>query len=128
MLAQPFFWPQTGFNGSRTFAYQGPAPAVEKRGATGIREFFSYPNPVVKTEAVDFKYGFSATATDVRLDIFTYTGYHVYSRSGLPGAFPAMNEHRVFLERFGPAVYRCRLEAKVGGKRYTRYWKMAVVK
>ena len=79
-------------------------------------------------EKTVFRYEFGAPATGVRLDIFTYTGFHVYSIKDLPSRYPSADEHEVALGKFGPGVYRCRLEASVDGKKQVKYWKMAVVK
>ena len=120
-------WPQTGNGNSRTFAWNGLLPAgtpVENEALT----FFNYPNPVQGVSQTTFKYKFSAPATNVRLEIFTYTGFSLYAVSGLSGSFPDWNEHAVSMNIFGPGVYRCRMEAVVNGVKQIRYWKMAVIK
>jgi hypothetical protein len=82
-----------------------------------------------------FKYKFSGKATKVRLDIFTFTGFSVFSSSsmGVPpsnltGSYPDWNELRVPVNRLGPAVYRCRMEATINGKKYAKFWKLAVTR
>ena len=91
--------------------------------------FFTYPNPTNGSKYVVFKYKFSAPARDVRLDVFTIAGLHVLSKTGISGSFPDFNElPPVSLETFGPGIYRCRLEAVVGGTKYSNTWKMAVEK
>ena len=46
----------------------------------------------------------------------------------LTGSYPSWNEHNVSIEKLGPGVYRCRLEATINGKKHSRFWKMAVIK
>lgn len=137
MLPDTVFWAQCGFNSSRSFAYSGLSPvalASEKDPIT----LFSYPNPaVVKNNQNDvvFRYKFNGPASNVRLDIFTYSGFRVYSMStmgkapgNLSGSFPDWNELIVSVKDFGPAVYRCRMEATINGKKHSQFWKMAVIK
>lgn len=137
ILPDSLFWPQTGGNNQRTFAYVGEfTPIINKQKEPLL--FHSYPNPVYIQQgvsSVNFKYQFSAPAKNVRLDIFTMTGFHVFSlnKMGLPpyqltGSSPDWNEVIVSLKDFGPAVYRCRMEAIVNGKKEVKYWKMAVIK
>jgi hypothetical protein len=121
-------WRQTGYDGSRCFAYLGAAPKATAKQGPPIT-FFTYPNPTNGSKYVSFKYKFSAAAQNVRLDVFTMSGLHVLSKTGLSGSFPDFNElPPQSLDTFGPGVYRCRLEAVVGGTKYVNYWKMAVVK
>jgi hypothetical protein len=127
-LSGPMHWPQTGFDEARSFAYRGPDPGCPRSRRKEVVEFYSYPNPTNAADAVTFRYELSAKASMVRLDVFTYTGYHVYSAANLSGAFPGPNEHVVPVRDFGPAVYRCRLEATFGNTSDVRYWKMAVVR
>jgi hypothetical protein len=128
IIGDSILWQETGYNGSRCFAYLGPVTRgtlVESAPIT----FFTYPNPTNGSQFVVFKYKFSAAAQNVRLDVFTMAGLHVFSRTGLSGSFPDFNElSPVSLSTFGPGVYRCRLEAVVGGTKHVNYWKMAVVK
>lgn len=128
VIGDSMIWQQTGYNGTRCFAYLGSAPKntlVENAPIT----FFTYPNPTNGSAYVWFKYKFSAAARNVRLDVFTMAGLHVLSKTGISGSFPDYNElPPVSLSTFGPGVYRCRIEAVVGGTKYVNYWKMAVVK
>ncbi|MCX7726704.1 MAG: hypothetical protein N2053_07630, partial [Chitinispirillaceae bacterium] len=134
ILPDSLFWPQNGYNGSRTFAYGGkkvPVVVIEKEPL----EFFSYPNPVKKSDFVSFKYKFSELAKNVKIDIYSYSGYKVYSQNKmgsppyeLSGSAPDWNIHTVSIKNLGPGVYKCRIEAEIGGKKYYKYWKMAVVK
>lgn len=126
----PNSWSQTGFDGSRSFTFGGPVA-----NAVAVREpaidLYSFPNPTDGSGKVVFRYKFSGPAKDIKLDIFTYTGHHVYSwrpDSDAPATYPDWNEHMVSIKKLGPAVYRCRLGATVKGKKVTRYWKMAVVR
>lgn len=128
VLKQPLVWPETGSDGARTFAYRGPPPTCAASGHKRITQFYSYPNPTDGAATVTFRYELSAEAKSVRLDVFSYTGYHVYSAENLPGEYPGPNEHVVPLRGIGPAVYRCRLEAEFGGRKDVTYWKMAVVR
>jgi len=128
ILSDSLLWAQAGFDASRRFAYLGPPPAVSAPGPPAISYFYNYPNPTGGLDMTVFRYAFSAPATNVRLDVFTYTGYHVYSARSLPSLYPSSDEHQLPLDRFGPGVYRCRLEATVGGSKQVKYWKMAVVK
>jgi hypothetical protein len=134
MLPDSFFWPQTGYGGGRSFAFAGGAPPPVKREQDDIT-FLSFPNPVRKAETVTFKYKFNAPATNVRMDIYSYTGFRVYSQStmgapprNLTGSYPDWNLHTVPIKNLGPGVYRCRLEASVNGKQQHRIWKMAVIR
>ena len=134
MAGKGLFWKQTGYDGSRPFAYMAALPQ-NQAAVTIPLSFYSWPNPApdpaqTKGEnVVNFKYSFSGPAKNVRLDIFTYTGFHVYSKTGLSGSYPSPNElSNISLANFGSGVYRCRMEAEVNGKKYIQYWKMAVVK
>ena len=49
-------------------------------------------------------------------------------KDGLSGDFPDWNEFKVNLRKYGPGIYRCRMEAQVNRKKYSKIWKMAVVK
>ncbi|HUI93951.1 MAG TPA: hypothetical protein VLX68_17035 [Chitinivibrionales bacterium] len=128
VIGDTIVWQQLGYNGSRPFAYLGSSPQIGPADNRPI-VFYSYPNPTNGSKYVVFKYKFSAPARDVRLDIFTIGGLHVLSKTGISGSFPDYNElPQLSLETFGPGIYRCRLEAVVGGTKYTNTWKMAVVK
>ena len=126
-------WKQTGGGGDRSFAYSGQLGNVNDSSGKPL-VFFSWPNPTDRLQTngkniVNFKFKFSGPAKNVRLDIFTYTGYHVFSKSGLSGSFPDWNSlDDISLANFGSGVYRCRMEAEVSGKKQVQYWKMAVVK
>jgi hypothetical protein len=125
-------WPQTGYNNARAFAYLGAATATAAADRQPIA-LFSYPNPTNGARNVNFKFKFNGPADNVRLDIYTYTGYHVYEWKAQPGTYVTFwkdwNElPPVSLAKFGPGVYRCRLEATVNGKKESTFWKMAVVK
>jgi hypothetical protein len=127
------YWKQTGGGGARSFAYYGSLGQIKDPDGKPLT-FFSWPNPTDKLQTggrnvVNFKYKFSGPAQNVRLDIFTYSGRHVFSKTGMPGSFPGWNAlDDISLVNFGSGVYRCRMEAEVGGKKRVEYWKMAVVK
>jgi FG-GAP repeat. len=128
MVGNSLLWKQTGYDGSRPFAYLASVAGSAKTENTPVF-FFSYPNPTNGSKYVVFKYKFSGPAKNVRLDIFTYTGLHVFSQANLSGSFPGENQlSPVSLANYGSGVYRCRFEAEVSGKKYVQYWKMAVVK
>jgi hypothetical protein len=128
VIGNSIIWKQLGYNASRPFAYLGAASGSTIKENAPI-SFHSYPNPTSGSKYVFFKYKFNAAAQDVRLDIFTMSGIHVFSKTGLSGSFPDWNElPNVSLETFGPGIYRCRLEAKINGKKQVQFWKMAVVK
>jgi hypothetical protein len=126
-------WKQTGGGSDRSFAYSGQLGNVNDSSGKPL-VFFSWPNPTDKLQTggkniVNFKFKFSGPAKNVRLDIYTYTGYHVFSKTGLSGSFPGWNAlDDISLANFGSGVYRCRMEAEVSGKKQVQYWKMAVVK
>ncbi len=128
------FWPMPGFDPGRSFAYGSYKP-VEKVKQTEPIRLYNFPNPTDGAEKTIFRYAFSGTATNVKLDIFSITGINVYSKktmgtapSELTGSYPDWNEHIVSLKKFGPGIYRCRMEASISGKKHVCYWKMAVVK
>jgi hypothetical protein len=134
IMPDSLFWPEIGFDGGRSFAYGGGTlPEVVKD-----REpiyFHSYPNPTAGLRMITFKYKFSGPASNVRLDIFTFTGFSVFSTSAmgappqlLTGSYPDWNELHVPIDKLGPSVYRCRLEATIGGKKYEKFWKLAVTR
>lgn len=127
ILSNSFVWPQAGSNNSRTFAYSGPLNTVNYGNKNQIEHFYNYPNPVKGVNNTTFKYRLTKPASKVRLDIFTYTGYHILSERGLPSGF-GWNEFPVSIKKLGSAVYRCRLEANFNGKKKVKYWKMAVMK
>jgi hypothetical protein len=135
VIGDSALWKQAGHDGSRSFSYSGPLPPSGAGNQPPIT-FFSYPNPTTPDpftgydgKFVYFKYKFSGPAQNVRLDVFTLAGFHVLSKTGLSGSFPDFNElPPVSLATYGPGVYRCRMEADIGGKKYIQYWKMAVVK
>ncbi|MDR0307812.1 MAG: FG-GAP-like repeat-containing protein [Chitinispirillales bacterium] len=129
ILSNSLYWPQNGFDAGRSFAYGGPLTKPED--ITNIKdplEFWNYPNPTSGESHTTFKYRFRAPAKNVRLDIYTITGYRMDTFTGLSGSFPDWNEFKVNLKKYGPGIYRCRMEAHVDGKKYSRMWKMAVVK
>ena len=129
MVGNSLIWKQTGYNGGRPFAYLAGLSGKPINQNPSITEFFSWPNPTNGSQFVNFKWNFSAPAQNVRLDIFTYTGFHVFSQSNLSGSYPGDNQlTQVSLAKLGSGVYRCRFEAEVGGKKCVQYWKMAVVK
>jgi M6 family metalloprotease-like protein len=130
LISDTLYWPQTGFNAARTFAYGGPV--TETSDIITIQQpiiFWNYPNPTLKDDQyTTFKYQFNGRAENVRLDIHTITGYRMDTFHNLSGDFPGWNEFRVNLRKYGPGIYRCRMEATINGRRYSRMWKMAVVK
>ncbi|MBN1131234.1 MAG: hypothetical protein JXA71_19745 [Chitinispirillaceae bacterium] len=134
ILPDSLFWPQVGYDRGRSFAYGGPSLPRLVMDRDPIT-MYSYPNPTAGVREVYFKYKFSGAATKVRLDIFTFTGFRVFSSSamGLPpsnltGSYPDWNEFRVPVNKLGPAVYRCRMEATINGKKYEKFWKLAVTR
>jgi hypothetical protein len=134
ILPDSLFWPQVGYDGGRSFAYGGALPPQLTSDKDPIT-LYSYPNPTSGSREVMFKYKFSAPATKVRLDIFTFTGFSVFSSSamGLPpsnltGSYPDWNELRVPVNKLGPAVYRCRMEATIKGEKKVKFWKLAVTR
>jgi M6 family metalloprotease-like protein len=130
MRVDSLYWPQNGFDAARSFAYGGAV--TKNEDIIRIKEpiiFWNYPNPTSKDVAyTTFKYQFSGPAKNVRLDIRTITGYKMDTFKNLSGDFPDWNEFSVNLKKYGPGIYRCRMEAVVGGKKYSKFWKMAVVK
>ena len=130
MVGASLIWKQTGYDGSRPFAYlAGPLGNTTLQNPS-IQEFFSWPNPTNGSRFANFTWKFNASAKNVRLDIFTYTGLHVFSQANLSGSFPGENQLSapVSIAKYGSGVYRCRFEAEVGGKKCVQFWKMAVVK
>jgi hypothetical protein len=133
LTGSTLIWKQTGHDAGRSFAYGGKLGAMGDTSGKPI-VFYSWPNPTDKVQTggkniVNFKFKFSAPAQNVRLDIFTYTGFHVFSKTGLSGSYPGWNSlDNISLANFGSGVYRCRMEAEVAGKRQSQFWKMAVVK
>jgi len=123
-------WCMAGYGPGRPFAYMGGA--LSNTGGADTVGFYSFPNPATSVDEVVFRYAFGSPATDVRIDVWTYTGHLAYSWREPSGYarvnYPDWNEHVMPLDRFGPGVYRCRLGAKVNGKEIRRFWKMAVVK
>ena len=137
ILPDSLFWPQVGFNAARSFAYGGATLPVVTT-TTQPLDFYSYPNPVslkLNNGQLLFRYKFSAPATNVRLDIITFSGFSVYSTTAmgtaptaLTGSSPDWNELRIPITNIGPGLYRCRLEAVVSGKKVSQIWKMAVTR
>jgi len=134
ILPDSLFWPQTGYDNGRSFAYGG-STLQSLVSETEPIVFFSFPNPARGADKVTFKYKFSAPAKAVRLDIYSYTGFKVYSNAtmgaqprNLSGSYPDWNLLTVPIRGIGPGVYRCRLEAVVEGKKRHSIWKMAVIK
>lgn len=125
ILSPSFVWPQAGFDNSRSFAYYGPIYPVIVSDKKEIEYFYNYPNPTKGTKTINFKYKLSREAKSARLDIYTYTGHHIFSDDNLP-AGAGWNEIGVDIRKYGSAVYRCRLE--VDGFKEAYFWKMAVVK
>ena len=111
--------------------FRSGAELTNEGGADTIG-FYSFPNPAVNVDEVVFRYAFDGKATDVRIDVFTYTGNLVYTwREPDANAlvnYPDWNEHVMPIRALGPAVYRCRLGATIEGTEYSRFWKLAVVK
>jgi hypothetical protein len=134
IMPDSLFWPCVGYSSGRPFAYGGGLPPILATDKNPL-VFFSYPNPTGGMSEVMFKYKFSAPATNVRLDIFTFTGFHVFSSPGmgsppshLTGSYPDWNELRVPVDKLAPGLFRCRMEATVGGKKYVQFWKLAVTR
>ncbi len=131
-IPENIVWAQTGFNSARTFAYSGPLPGGAETSSAVISHFYSYPNPATPDDELPrLKYKLS-DESKVRCDIFSITGYHIYSNTG--SSMPSRkgwNELIIPEELFssmGPGVYRCRLQAETGGRKQVEFWKMAVVK
>ncbi|MCL2182259.1 MAG: FG-GAP-like repeat-containing protein [Chitinispirillia bacterium] len=130
IISDSLYWPQTGFDAARSFAYGGPLTKsdeiiTQKQPII----FWNYPNPTQKSVLhTTFKYQFSGPATNVRLDIQTITGKRMDTFKNLSGSFPDWNEFNVDLRKYGPGIYRCRMEAVIGKKKHVKMWKMAVVK
>lgn len=135
IMPDSLFWPVTGYDEGRSFACGGgatlPVIAVERDPLT----FFSYPNPTAGASEVMFKYKFSSWASNVRIDIFTFSGFRVFSStsmgtppSSLTGSSPDWNEFRFPVGNLAPGLFRCRMEAMVGGKKQVKFWKLAVTK
>ncbi len=132
VIGDSVIWQEAGFDGSRPFAYLKDLPGMTVTETAPIT-FFSYPNPTNSRgfdgKWVWFKYKFNGPASNVRLDVFSLSGLHILSKTGLSGSYPDYNElPPVSLATFGPGVYRCRLAADIAGKKYVQYWKMAVIK
>lgn len=137
ILPDSVFWAQSGYDNGRICAYGGAqlSSLVNDKEPLSL---FSYPNPaLIRKNVTDvvFRYKFNGPATNVKLEIFSYSGFRVYSNSTmgkapnqLSGSYPDWNELTVSVKDFGPAVYRCRMEAKINGKTYSQYWKMAIIK
>jgi len=130
ILTETLHWPQNGFDAARSFAYGGAQ--TQQKDIITVKEpitFWNYPNPTSKDDThTTFKYQFNGKAANVRLDIFTITGYRVDTFRNLSGDFPDWNELKVNLRKYGPGIYRCRMEATINGKKHSKQWKMAVVK
>jgi len=130
ILTDSLYWPQNGFDAARSFAYGGVQ--TQKEEIITVKSpvtFWNYPNPTSKDDThTTFKYQFNGKATNVRLDIHTITGYRMDTFKNLSGDFPDWNEFKVNLRKYGPGIYRCRIEATINGKKYSKQWKMAVVK
>lgn len=134
ILPDSLFWPMPGYNNGRSFCYSGASlPILSKENEPIV--LFNYPNPARGVKNVTFKYKFNGPATGVRLDIFSLTGFVAYSKKSmgnppenLTGSYPSWNEHNISIDKFGPGVYRCRMEATINGKKHSRFWKMAVIK
>jgi hypothetical protein len=129
IVSNSLIWPQAGSNNSRTFSYTGPPMLKTTNKLFTIEHFYNYPNPVKDANVTSFKYKLTDDAKNVRLDVYTYTGYHIVSDKDLPSG-QGWNEHAISIRKFGSAVYRCRLEAKFSGKDKpaVKYWKMAVMR
>ncbi len=127
ILPDSLYWPQNGYDAARSFAYGSALPQIEYVEKEPLT-FWNYPNPTAGASETTFKYKFSGQAKNVRLDIYTITGHKMDSFTGLSGSFPDWNEIVVKLGKYGPGIYRCRMEAHIGGTKHTRFWKMAVVK
>ncbi|MFW6254421.1 MAG: hypothetical protein ACOC41_05780 [Chitinivibrionales bacterium] len=127
MLPQSAVWPQAGFSSARTFAFAGAESSGAEETRDKIVHFYNYPNPVKGYDETTFKYQLSNDARGVRMDIYTYTGYHALEEKSLP-AFSGWNEYQVSIKDFGPGIYRCRLEVEYRGKTEVKMWKMAIIR
>ncbi|MDR2578325.1 MAG: hypothetical protein LBC70_05885 [Chitinispirillales bacterium] len=133
LSSDTIFWPQNGFDAARSFAYGGAITREEDFiNPRDAITFWNFPNPTSRDDThTTFKYQFSGPATNVRLDIYSITGRRMDTfriTDGLTGDFPGWNEFRVNLRKYGPGIYRCRMEAHIGGRKYSKIWNMAVVK
>ncbi len=127
MVPSSAVWPQVGFSSARTFAYEGPPVSEADQAQNGITHFYNYPNPVKGLDETVFKYELTNDARNVRLDIYTYTGFHAFEKADLP-TFGGWNEYQISAREFGSGVYRCRLEVEYDGKTEVKMWKMAIVR
>ena len=136
ILPDTLFWPQTGYDNGRSFACASGFLSILATTQAPIT-LFSYPNPVKKslTQDIIFRYQFSGPASNVRLDIFTFSGFPVFSSSAmgappafLTGSYPDYNEFQAPIGRLGPGMYRCRMEATIKGQKYEKFWKLAVTR
>ncbi len=132
---RPVVWNQVGRTHARSFAWREPAGTTEKTSAREM-EFYSYPNPAKGVEYAMFRFRLPGKPHEIKLDIYSYAGWHVYSwrpeadvLSEYANNWQGASEKRVSLRHFGSGVYRCRFEVDVaGGERVVKYWKMAVIK
>ncbi|MCL2690064.1 MAG: hypothetical protein FWE57_09505, partial [Chitinispirillia bacterium] len=122
ILTDSLYWPQNGFDAARSFAYGGVQ--TQQKDIVVVKDpitFWNYPNPTSRDDAyTTFKYQFNGRAANVRLDIHTITGKRMDTFRNLSGDFPDWNEFKVNLRKYGPGIYRCRMEATIGGKKYSK--------
>jgi hypothetical protein len=120
-----------GMNARRTFSLKN-SDNLNIKESNEIEYFYSYPNPVKiyknSGSTVTFRYKLGNSASAATLSIYTMQGQKVFETNSLPLTF-GVNEFILNdLSRFGSAVYRCRLSAKIGGKEKVLFWKMAVLR
>jgi hypothetical protein len=120
-----------GMNAQRTFSVKNSDnPKIEE--SNKIEYFYSYPNPVKipknSNTSVIFRYKLGNTASSATLSIYTMQGQKVFEENNLLLS-KGVNEFTLRdLSRFGSAVYRCRLSAKINGQETVLFWKMAVLR
>lgn len=120
-------WSQTGADNQRSFFYNTTKTTESAYTNSRIEHFYNRPNPVKGKDGTHFKYKLGKDASSVQLDIFTFTGHHIFSEDNLP-TDGGWNEYPISVKKFGSATYRCRMEADFDGKKVVKYWKMAVIK
>jgi hypothetical protein len=128
-------WYQPGRTHARSFA---TGAVVTDQASVRQQEvsFYSYPNPAKGVDNAVFRFSLPARPRALRMDIFSYTGYHVFTwepegteLTSYQENWHGANEKIVSLSQFGPGVYRCRFEVELdNGETEVTYWKMAVVK
>ncbi|MDR0304818.1 MAG: hypothetical protein LBH98_08655 [Chitinispirillales bacterium] len=120
-----------GMNAQRTFSAKDIGEQKTKTDDE-IEYFYSYPNPLKiaknSNASVTFRYKLGNAANSATLSIYTMQGQKVFESGNLLLS-QGVNEFTLNdLSRFGSAVYRCRLSAKIGSKEKILFWKMAILR